>query len=99
MQQEENFDESVIRCEVRKSDGYEYKYELIMRISKMVASFNLPLYSVSVRMTKDGDAVTYAKTDDIFSDVRKAGKFFDRIVESLATPIDLPYVLEDCISL
>ncbi len=92
-------EKTVIRREVRKEDGYEYVYELIMKTSHMIASFNIPLYSVSVRMKRRGEADTYSRVEDIFSDLGKATKFFERVVENLATPIDLPYVLEDSLSI
>ena len=90
--------EKIIRVEERKADGYEYKYELTVRESKRVASFSIPLYSVSVKMTQNGNVITYAKIDEVFSDVKKANAFFDKIVKNLATPIDLSYVLEDSIT-
>lgn len=85
----------IIRREVRAADGYEYVYELIMNESRQLVSFKLPLYSISVRMSRDGESLTYAKADEIFSNEEKAISFFNRIVENLATPIDLAYVLED----
>ena len=41
---------------------------------------------------------TENSVNDVFADVGKALVFFDTLVEYLATPIDLPYILEDKIS-
>ncbi len=85
----------IIRREERAADGYEYVYELTVNESDRVASFKLPLYSISVKMSKGGEALTYARSGDVFSNEKKAISFFEKIVENLATPIDLAYVLED----
>ena len=92
-------EEQIIRREVRKADGYEYVYELTVKVSRMVASFTLSLYSVSVSMKSKGEKATYYRINDIFSDLGKATKFFGMLVENLATPIDVPYVLEDSLSI
>ena len=87
--------DTVIRTEVRERDGALYKYELIMSESNKVASFKIALYSVSVEyMSADGSS-TQATANEIFADVGKAIVFFERLVDNLATPIDLPYVVED----
>ena len=77
------------------SEGAEYRYELIMKRSKRVASYRLPLYSVRVSMTDKDGKETYAELNDIFSDIGKAIVFFNRIADNLVTPIDLPYIFED----
>ena len=87
--------DTVIRSEVREADGALYRYELIMKESDRVASFRIALYSISVEyMSADGSR-TQATAREIFADVGKAIVFFERLVENLATPIDLPYVVED----
>ena len=98
MKSAKNETEEIIRREVRESDGYEYVYELIMKESKKVASFTLPLYSISVRLSRGGEALTSAESGEVFSNRDKAISFFERMVENLATPIDLAYVLEDSFS-
>ena len=92
-------EDEIIRREARTADGCEYVYELSVRVSRMVASFTLPLYSVAVSMKAEGEESTYYRVNDIFSDLGKATKFFELLVENLATPIDLPYVLEDAITI
>lgn len=87
--------DTTIRTEVREQDGIDYKYELIVRESSRVASYRIPLYSVSVEMTRSGEPTTNARTSDIFADAGKAIVFFEKLVDNLATPIDLPYIVED----
>ena len=90
-----NLRDTVIRSEVRESEGRLYKYELVMTESDRGTSFKLPLYSVRVEYMDADGVSTEARAHDIFADVGKAIIFFERIVENLATPIDLPYVVED----
>lgn len=84
--------------DVTKTDGgIIYRYVLSARKSKKVASFQMPLYSIEVIMTKDG-VISRNSIDDVFADVGKALSFFDQISKNLATPIDLTYVFEDKIA-
>ena len=77
------------------SEGASYKYTLWVRESDRVASFRLPLYSISIDMRTSDGKETAARTGDVFSDLGKATVFYERLVENLATPINLAYVLED----
>ena len=87
--------DTVIKKEIREADGAKYHYSLIVSESNKVASYKLPLYSVEIEMTdKDGN-VTSARTKEIFADVGKAISFFRKLCENLATPLNLPYILED----
>lgn len=95
MKQKEKKTETTIRTERREGDGIGYKYELIMRESAKVASYGIPLYSINVEMHQKNGKVTNACTSDVFVDAGKAIDFFDKLVKNLATPIDLPYILED----
>ena len=83
-----------IKEQTRRKDGYEYHYSLTKRQSRAVSSFSLPLYSIKITMRGE-DAYTENEAKDIFSDIGKALTFFGTLVENLATPIDLPYILED----
>ena len=96
MKKEEN-STKIIRQDRKTEDGIVYEYCLPASESSKVASFQLPLYSITIRMTKDGET-TESSVKDIFSDIGKAGVFYDKLVENLATPIDLPYILEDKIT-
>jgi hypothetical protein len=87
--------ETIIKSDFKESDGAKYKYALIMNESNKVASYKLPLYSVKIEMVdKDGN-LTSARTGDLFADVGKAISFFKKLTENLATPLNLPYILED----
>ena len=84
-----------IRTEVREKDGIFYKYELMMRESLDTSSYKIPLYAVSVEMKRESGETTNANTSDLFADVGKAIVFFEKIVDNLATPLNLPYIVED----
>lgn len=88
----------IIREETRSHDGLIYRYRLIRTKSLKVASYQMPLYSIEVHLTNCG-TTTENSLCEVFSDLGKAVVFFDKLVENLATPIDLPYILEDKISL
>ena len=85
----------VIKNESVRSDGAVYTYKLIMNESNKVASYRLPLYSISIEMIDEEGKKTNANSPDLFADVGKALVFFRRLVDNLATPINLPYILED----
>ena len=91
----EKLHRTVIRANTVVSDGREYKYSLYSTESTRVASYRLPLYSITVALTDSEGRETNATVGDIFSDVGKAISFYDRLVRHLATPIDLAYVFED----
>ncbi len=79
-------------------DGRVYRYRLIQTRSQKVASYLMPLYSIEVSLTHLGET-TESSIDELFSDIGKALVFFDMLVDTLATPIDLPYIIEDRISM
>ena len=87
--------DNVIIKEERSSDGYSYTYELIHREGVRTDDFGLPLYSMRVSMTDRLGNITRREASDVFADKRKAEGFFKRLVDNLATPIDLGYVIED----
>ena len=86
---------NIVRCDERQDDFNVYKYELTMRRGNETASFRLPLYSVKVSMTDIYGGTREKTLCDVFSDTEKALRFYERLVENLATPIDLAYVWED----
>ena len=87
--------ETVIKRDTREFKGAVYNYSLIVSESNKVASYKLPLYSIEIEMTdKDGN-VTNARTKEIFADVGKAISFYRKLRENLATPLNLPYIIED----
>ena len=87
---------TIIRTESREKDGIDYKYALSLKENKRTDCYGIGLYSISVEMTKpDSGVTTHSEARDLFSDEQKATRFFEKIVENLATPIDLAYVVED----
>ncbi len=84
-----------VRTERREKDGNLYLYELSVIEGRGVASYGIPLYSISVEMTKYTGETTRASVKEMFADAGRAICFFEHLVEHLATPIDLPYIVED----
>ena len=87
--------ETVIKREVKEVDGMVYRYALMVSESNKVASYKLPLYSIEIELTDENGNVTHARTRELFADVGKALSFFKKLSENLATPLNLPYILED----
>ena len=88
-------EKTVLREEIRHLDGDTYSYTLSAGEGRHVACFGLTLYSVTVRMTTKDGKETACTLEEIFADEKHAMCFFEKIVKNYATPIDLPYVLED----
>lgn len=85
----------IIRREERRDEFNFYTYELLVRLGTDTANFRLPLYSVRISMTDVyGNAKEHC-VHDAFADYEQAMKFFEKLVNNLATPLDLPFVLED----
>lgn len=91
-------EQTVIRKETVQSEGAEYNYTLLMSESRKVSSYRIPLYSILVEMTDESGNRTDAGLKDVFADVGKALVFYDKLVSNLATPLNLPYILEDELS-
>ena len=87
--------DKVIKREIREADGAKYSYSLVVSESNKVASYKLPLYSIEIEMTDQDGNVTNARTRELFADVGKAISFFRKLCDNLATPLNLPYILED----
>ena len=98
MTNKEKLKTDVIRANTVKNEGAEYRYTLYSSESPRVASYKIPLYSISVEMTDKYGRETASTISDVFSDIGKAIVFYDKLLTHLATPIDLPYILEDEIS-
>lgn len=85
-----------VREEVREADGILYRYTLTSEKASYVAGYGLPLYSISVRMHfLDTGRLSEGSVNGLFADIGKAIRFFDMLVTNLATPVDLPYIVED----
>ena len=87
-----------VRTENREENGADYEYKLTVEKSERFAGYALPLYSIFVQMKDKDGTITNAEAKELFADVNKAHTFFDMLVENLATPIDLPYIIEDELS-
>ena len=90
-----NLCETLIIKETKSDGENKYYYELIERIGETTADWRLPLYTVRVTMTGNSGPERCYEAKNLFSNKREAIEFFDMIVRNLATPIDLPYILED----
>ena len=71
-----------------------YIYELREIDSKYVSSFEIVLYEIYVE-EKTNKSVSFYRTGPLFSDLSTALRFFNFIKENLATPHNMPYVIED----
>ena len=92
----ENEKTKYIRTRTLERDGIEYKYDLILKDGKRSDASEISLYSITVEMTEMGDeTTTHSEAQDLFTDEERAIRFFEKLVEYLATPIDLAYVAED----
>lgn len=87
----------VRRVEIEDKEA-TYRYTLTVSESKRVASYRLPLYSIGIEMTTFEGKRTEVVARDIFADIGKAVVFYDKMVESRATPLNLHYIIEDEIS-
>ena len=86
---------SLIRRETRAKDGNVYEYSLYVTESARVASFHLPLYSIEIKLTlKNGTSWEYLARD-VFSNTSRAISFFEMLVQTLATPMSLPYIIDE----
>ena len=62
--------ETKIRSDEVTKDAITYKYALVMRESARVASFRLPLYSISVEMRRDGEVISAKSVRRLISEGR-----------------------------
>ena len=85
----------IIQKEEIESDGIFYRYLLLASRDTNSLSLGIRLYSVRVG-AKIGEKATFYQSGEIFANEKKAQDFFIKIVSGLATPVDLPYIIEDC---
>jgi|GEM_PF-3273980 len=76
--------------EERLMDGCLYRYRLLSRNEN-----EKTFYSISAEMKSRNDTGTCAMVYDVFQTLEDAEAFFFKLVSYLATPINLPYVVED----
>ena len=84
----------LIRREIKIESDIKYTYELILSRGNDTSSYGLPLYSVNVKM-KLGEKTFEKSSGKLFADREKAMRFFEKIVRGVATPSNLPYIIED----
>lgn len=82
-----------------ESDGSKYKYSLMVREIRRHFAPKLPSYSVRIEMVSPSGNQTFAESGFIFVDIGKAIVFYEKLIEHLCTPLDLPYVLNDSITI
>ena len=87
--------ENIIRKTNISKDQNEYTYILIRREGALLASYKIPLYSIRAEMTTADGNTSYYEVRDIFSSEDKAIRFFNKLSQNLATPMNLPYIIED----
>ena len=90
--------DGIIRKETIYDEGNKYTYILSRNKSSMTASFKIPLYSIRVEMTDLEGEDSYFELRDTFASEERAIRFFSKLKENLATPINCPYVFEDELS-
>lgn len=86
---------NIIRREERRDEFNYYTYELSVRSGTDTANFRLPLYSIRIGMTDAHGNERERCVQDAFASLDAAVRFYEKLVKNLATPIDLPFVLED----
>ena len=90
---------AIVKCDTVKTGSAVYKYTLYASESQNVVSYRMPLYSISIEMTDENGKATKSKIENVFCDIGKAIVFYEHLKENLATPLNLPYILEDKISI
>ena len=89
-----------IKCHEITDNGLVYKYELIMHELRIDEANKSICYSISAELfSKDGERISRAETAAVFFSEEKAMRFFEKSADNLATPSNLPYVLEDAITI
>ena len=79
---------------IQTSDG-SYTYTLYYGDSIRTASMGIRLYSISIEFVDNDGVRGFAEAKEFFADKRKAFDFYNRLVCGLATPLNLPYIIED----
>ena len=90
--------DGVIRKVTIYNEGNKYTYILSKKKSSMLASFRIPLYSIRVEMTDFEGEDSYFELRDTFASEERALRFFNKLKDNLATPVNCPFVFEDELS-
>ena len=90
-------DSSTVITEKVINNQTSYTYKLIRHEEKEHASFSIDLYEIYVEML-EGENLIFYRTGGIFTSIDKAMRFLAKLKENLATPRNIPYILEDSLS-
>ena len=88
----------IMRRRTVEENGAKYTYTLLLKRVKRRYAPKLPSYSVMIEMKSEDGRITSAESGYIFVDLGKAIVFYERLIEHLCTPLNLPYILCDSIS-
>ena len=77
--------------------GAKYNYKLIKRYNIRGFFKTVKAYVISVEMLS-GDVRSYYVSDRLFLEDGAAYTFFEKVSKNLATPENMPYVIEDELS-
>ncbi len=88
-------EEMIIKEKQINTEDGKYIYTIKSSIGLGTASYGIRLYTITIEFIRADGARSYAEAKEYFSNKEKAYSFFDRLVKYLATPINLPYILED----
>jgi hypothetical protein len=93
----EKIKEEIVRRECVSDAENQYTYLLIKREGEFVCNFKLPLYSIRVELIKASGEASHCEISNVFASETKARRFFDDLIKNQATPMNLPYVMEDAL--
>ena len=88
-------EKALIKERIIETKEGKYLYALTSSVGVETASFGIKLYSIKIEFFGQDGTHSVAEAKEHFADKHKALSFFDRLVKYLATPINLPYILED----
>ena len=88
----------LIKCERRECELGTLEYKIHMTPGRMIANYNLELYSISITLTDENGKESFSEVREIFASYRSAERFLRMLSENLATPIELIYIVEDELS-
>lgn len=97
MTEKEEIKGEIIRRNSIRDGKEQYTYFLIKRESEISVGLRLSLYSIRVELEEEDCEISHCEISNVFVNERKALSFFDRLVRNLATPINLPYAIEDAL--
>ena len=89
--------ENAIISEIVEEDGVIYKYEIRRFDENDVTSFDVILYEIFVEAIIENTRGFY-RSGGIFTNLEKAALFLKKLKDLRATPQNLPYVIEDAIT-